>query len=182
MFHSRAVGAHRIGLPRRGERGAAVVEFALVLPILVLIVFGIINFGIVLAQKAALSNGVRIGARYGSVNAYTATHSCKNVLDTIRGSSTTLGIGATNNTQIGVTVYRVKSDGTKTTMCSAAAGVASTGASTTAPCVNASADPADPDTLQIDTTFDSKLLIPTPGLGTSFTLTNSSSFQCEYSK
>jgi len=182
MFRRRVASTPRLGAPAREERGAAAVEFALVLPILIVIVFGIINFGIVLAQKASLAGAVRTGARYGSVNAYTATHSCKSVIDKVRDSASTIGIGSTNNTQVAVKVFRVKSDGTKTARCEALAGAASPAAATEAPCVNATASPADPDSLTIETTFNSQLLIPTPGLGSSFTLTNSASFQCEYSK
>jgi Flp pilus assembly protein TadG len=185
MFRKRVARTHEIGVPAREERGAAAVEFALVLPILIVIVFGIINFGIVLAQKASIAGAVRTGARYGSVNAYTATHGCKNVIDKVRDSAGTIGIGSTNNTQIGVTVWLVKPDGSKVSQCSVGKGVASTGQTTNAPCVRTdatTATPATPDTLTIDTTFDSKLLIPTPGLGTSFNLANSASFQCEYSK
>jgi Flp pilus assembly protein TadG len=166
----------------RNQRGAAAVEFALVLPILLLVVFGIINFGIVLAQKSSLANAVRAGARYGTVNSYTTTHTCRSVIDKVRGSASTIGIGTSTSTQIAVTVTRLKPDGTAYTPsgCSVAAGVASSGASLTPPCENGTADKLAPDTLSIETTFDSKLLIPTPGLGNSFTLTTSGSFQCEY--
>jgi Flp pilus assembly protein TadG len=46
-----------------GERGAAVVEFALVLPILVLLVFGIIDFGQGFNAQVELRGAVREGAR-----------------------------------------------------------------------------------------------------------------------
>lgn len=45
------------------DRGASAVEFALVVPILVVLVFGIINFGALFSQKLALNNAVREGAR-----------------------------------------------------------------------------------------------------------------------
>jgi Flp pilus assembly protein TadG len=186
MSRNRVETTHPVGASARGERGAAAVEFALVLPILIVIVFGIINFGIVLAQKASLAGAVRTGARYGSVNAYAATHSCKNVIDKVRDSASTIGIGSTNNTRIGVTVYLVKPDNTRTTQCTAGVGDAFPGAATAAPCIRQpaipAANPATPDTLTIETTFDSQLLIPTPGLGNSFNLSNAASFQCEYSK
>ena len=51
-----------------GERGASILEFALVLPILLVLVFGVIEFGIIFYDKAMLTNAVREGARYGIVS------------------------------------------------------------------------------------------------------------------
>jgi len=48
---------------RRGDRGAAAVEFALVLPVLLLIIFGIVDFGRMLAAKITLTEAAREGAR-----------------------------------------------------------------------------------------------------------------------
>lgn len=53
---------------RRGERGAAAVEFALVVPLLLLILGGIFNFGFAFAQKLALDNAVRETARSAAVD------------------------------------------------------------------------------------------------------------------
>lgn len=53
---------------RPGERGAVAVEFALILPMLAAIVFGIIEFGFYFAQSASLAHGAREGARMGVVN------------------------------------------------------------------------------------------------------------------
>lgn len=50
------------------EKGASVVEFALVLPLLLLLLFGIIEFGIILFDKAMLTNACREGARAGIVS------------------------------------------------------------------------------------------------------------------
>ena len=47
----------------RPESGAAAVEFALVVPVLVLIISGIIGFGVVFAQQLALGNASRQVAR-----------------------------------------------------------------------------------------------------------------------
>ncbi len=49
------------------EKGAAAVEFALILPVLILILFGIIEFGIILYDKAVITNASREGARRGIV-------------------------------------------------------------------------------------------------------------------
>jgi Flp pilus assembly protein TadG len=47
----------------RSERGAAVVEFAVILPLLLLIIFGIVEFGFIFYNKAMLTNASREGAR-----------------------------------------------------------------------------------------------------------------------
>jgi Flp pilus assembly pilin Flp len=47
----------------RDERGAAVVEFALILPLLVLFVFGIVEFGRAYSARIELTGAVREGAR-----------------------------------------------------------------------------------------------------------------------
>jgi Flp pilus assembly protein TadG len=52
-------------LPHR--RGQALVEFAIILPLLLLILTGILQFGVLLSGQIALVNGVREAARYGSV-------------------------------------------------------------------------------------------------------------------
>ena len=48
---------------RRDDRGAALVEFALVLPVLVLFVFGIVEFGRAYNARIELTSAVREGAR-----------------------------------------------------------------------------------------------------------------------
>jgi Flp pilus assembly protein TadG len=49
------------------EEGAAAVEFAILLPLLMLILFGIIEFGLVLYNQEVITNASREGARYGIV-------------------------------------------------------------------------------------------------------------------
>jgi TadE-like protein len=56
-------------MKRRGdERGAAAVEFALVVPILLMLVFGIIDFGLMIRANTVLANAAREGARNGSIS------------------------------------------------------------------------------------------------------------------
>lgn len=47
------------------ERGVSAVEFALLLPVLVLIIFGIIEFGLIIYDKAVITNASREVARAG---------------------------------------------------------------------------------------------------------------------
>jgi Flp pilus assembly protein TadG len=52
---------------QRDENGALVVEFGLVVPILLLLVFGIVDFGRAYFTMNNLAAAVREGARYGAV-------------------------------------------------------------------------------------------------------------------
>lgn len=53
---------HRWSLRRRtGERGAALVEFAIVMPLLVMLVLGLFSGGLAYNRQLALTNGVREG-------------------------------------------------------------------------------------------------------------------------
>lgn len=55
------------------ERGAAAVEFALVLPLLLMIVLGTIDWGWYFYVSQVVTNAAREGARVGSLTAYDAT-------------------------------------------------------------------------------------------------------------
>ena len=50
------------------ERGAAAVEFALVLPLLLALVFGIVEFGWTFNQQISLSNAARESARFMAIH------------------------------------------------------------------------------------------------------------------
>lgn len=52
---------------RREERGAAAVEFALVMPILLMLVMGIIDFGYMINRSSMITNAARDGAREASL-------------------------------------------------------------------------------------------------------------------
>jgi Flp pilus assembly protein TadG len=61
-------GDHPFGLGRRlaDSEGASLVEFAVALPLLVVLVVGIFDFGGAFNLKQELNNAVREGARYGA--------------------------------------------------------------------------------------------------------------------
>jgi hypothetical protein len=53
---------------QRAERGANLVEFAIVAPLLILLVLGIVEFGMLFAHYNELRHGAREGARYAAVS------------------------------------------------------------------------------------------------------------------
>jgi Flp pilus assembly protein TadG len=68
MGRRRCAPARRASKPARSrnERGVSAVEFALVLPILVMLLFGVTTTGLAYNDHISISNAVREGARLGS--------------------------------------------------------------------------------------------------------------------
>ncbi len=62
--------------PDDRERGASLVEFALVAPVLFAVVFGIIDYGMMLSDTIGLRQGVREAARQATVADFGVTASC----------------------------------------------------------------------------------------------------------
>ena len=54
----------------RSERGAVIVELAIVLPFFALLIVGIVSFGLILREFAVLQNGAREGARLSVLPEY----------------------------------------------------------------------------------------------------------------
>lgn len=65
-------GAGRSNRPTKrikdGDRGASLIEFALLVPLLFLILFGIIEFGWLFSQNLDVRHGAREGVRLAAVN------------------------------------------------------------------------------------------------------------------
>lgn len=80
----------RFGKDRRTDRGASAVEFALVMPILVLVLVGIVNFGFVLAQQISLNNAARQAARYAVVDGPV----CSQIENEGKSSAATIGMSS----------------------------------------------------------------------------------------
>ena len=160
----------------RGERGAAAVEFALVLPILLSIVLGIIAFGFIFASQISLNSAARDAARAGVVQPLSGTGlNCADIAKLARASSHPLGGDAQS---VDVTVR----DYNNNVACTFPAGNTSpsAGATTKFPCSgsNLSADPL----LSVQLTYVSKMPFRVPYLPGSSEkpLTADGSFQCEY--
>jgi Flp pilus assembly protein TadG len=79
----------------RGERGQAIIEMALTLPLLLLIVLGVFDFGLMFQKYEVVTNAAREGGRVGVLPQYLPVHAQNRALDylavggmngTIRGS------------------------------------------------------------------------------------------------
>jgi Flp pilus assembly protein TadG len=71
---------------RRNQRGQAVIELALTLPLLLVVVFGIIDFGFMFQRYEAVTNAAREGARLGVLPDYTADEAEARAIDYLRAS------------------------------------------------------------------------------------------------
>lgn len=50
------------------SRGSAAIEFALIVPIFLLLLFGIVNYGVLLYDQAVITNAAREGARWAAIH------------------------------------------------------------------------------------------------------------------
>jgi Flp pilus assembly protein TadG len=92
----------------RNEEGQALVEFALLSPILLLILFGIIQFGVAFKHSIALTDAVRTGARKATVSR-TAPDPVSATQSAVLGAASDLDsskvtVTVTSNWQPGATV------------------------------------------------------------------------------
>jgi Flp pilus assembly protein TadG len=80
------------------EEGQTMVEFALVVPILLVVLFGVIQFGVVYKDYVTITDASRVGARKAAVSRHEA--SPEGVAEAaVRGSASGL-----DQTQLGVSV------------------------------------------------------------------------------
>lgn len=68
MFAGRQGSLGRHSGAARRERGAAAVEFALVVPLLVALMLGVVTAGLSYSHALGLTNAVREGARFGATS------------------------------------------------------------------------------------------------------------------
>lgn len=104
---------------RRGDRGAAAVEFALVVPILLMLVFGIIDYGIYFNNSLSARQGVREAARSGVVET-AAGGSCASESGFLAqlACTTKSRIGPVTGTAYVRTFYTTWAQGQTLTVCS----------------------------------------------------------------
>jgi Flp pilus assembly protein TadG len=74
----------------RDERGQALLEFALVLPLLLALLLGIVMFGIVFNQYLTLTNATTIGAQLLSVSRGQTTDPCQTTSQAVYAAAPSL--------------------------------------------------------------------------------------------
>ncbi len=90
---------------KNAERGAALVEFALLLPLLLMVVLGIVEFGFALSQQLDIRHGAREAGRMLATDDYVLTEACDRMdlasgaIITISGSGGDVGDEATVDIQ-----------------------------------------------------------------------------------
>jgi len=135
--------AERAPAPRGGDAGTAILEFTFVAVLLLTIVFGIINFGLILSFKQDVTRAAAEGARAGAV-AYPATNAVSD---------------ATTATQQAVQSFN-KTCGSGGMTCT----VSQHDCSAPVPDTNGDSS-SDPNCVQVDITYDYEnhpLLVPVP--------------------
>jgi Flp pilus assembly protein TadG len=93
----------------RGEEGQTLVEFALVAPVLLLILFGIVQFGIAFKNSIVVTDAVRAGARQAAVS--------RGLAPSLRTAAVTQAVDASaGNLKLVVTVTSTWTAGDKVTV------------------------------------------------------------------
>jgi Flp pilus assembly protein TadG len=85
-------------ISQKRQQGQTLTEFAMVLPLLALLLFGVIQFGIVFHQYVTLTDAVRAGGRQGAVSRDLSNPQGR-VIDRVRTSAADL-----DSAKLGVTV------------------------------------------------------------------------------
>ena len=90
------MGERRARRRRLGDdRGASAVEFAIIAPLFFVLVFGIINFGVILGQQVALNHAVREGARAAVVESSGRSLQTEEAMaNEVRGNAQTIALTA----------------------------------------------------------------------------------------
>lgn len=94
---------------RNGEKGASLVEFALILPLFLLLIFGMIEAAWAFAQTNDVHHGVREGARLAAVNHDPDANAGTN--DVLTGTCERLGLVAGSAPTITLTATDSNGDG-----------------------------------------------------------------------
>jgi Flp pilus assembly protein TadG len=156
------------------DRGAAAVEFVLVLPLLIILVFGIIEFGLYFAQELSVSNAARQGARFAVVPNYgdsgSSSSTCRAILHQVQNAAGTIGM---QGADVRVTVS-TSSTGTACPTASDDAGLG--GAADVVPCAGGQVG----DVVTVTVEFTGHLIIPLVFSDPTLHVTSTGTYRCEF--
>jgi Flp pilus assembly protein TadG len=155
------------------ESGASAVEFALVLPVLIVIIGAIIDFGFVFSQQITFNTASRDAARSAVRQDLSgARPSCATVATNARASAAS-GAGAIGANPTAIAVSVAGPGGS----CTLPAGSVSATGTNVYPCVGSSGA-SNPRT-QVTLSYGTTPPFPVPFMG-AMTLTARGDFTCEY--
>lgn len=160
---------------RHRQGGAAAVELALILPVLILLAYGVIEFGKLFAQDLAMGNGAREGARFGATADDVACNKVAagpnpDLIRLVQNVSETTFFNPIDPA-LSITVLVGPDRATATALCDRAT------INNAAACDGA----ADGDRVYVEMEYVRGLSIPFGPADDAFTLTGRGVFQCEYS-
>ena len=101
----------------RSERGAALVEAAIVLPVVLTLLLGVMEFGFIWKDDLAIANGVHTAVRIGAADG-SAQYADYDILQQLKSGTTALPTGAV----IAVIVWEANANNTVPTSCTALIG------------------------------------------------------------
>jgi Flp pilus assembly protein TadG len=105
---------------RRGARGQSLVEFAMVVPVFLLLILGMLEFGLAFTHDQTLAYATREGARTGAaLSVGTTAYPCTTanfdgpVIAAVQRILESAG-SPIDASKVGITIYKAKADGTST--------------------------------------------------------------------
>jgi len=141
------------GIRGKNEKGAAALEFALVAPLLLMVLLGIVSYGYMLSFRQGMSQGAAEGARAAAVAVAAATPEQKSAA----------AVGAVNDALESYGVTCVGATSTVPGNLVRDGGNVGTCGVTIANCVNNTA--AQCATVSLNYAYRAHSLVPLPGLG-----------------
>lgn len=164
---------------RTNENGAVAVEFALVLPVLLLVVFGIINFGIIFSQQLTLNNALREGARKAVVNEVGDNRTCQGILDSTRAEMVGLALEPDS------VEFKITTDGfTSSQPCGPSSFSTTSSTGSNVPCKGSFVTTSTSGTagsLVVEGRYETDALIGFLPFSSNFTVSGKAVYRCEFS-
>ncbi len=104
MFRQRRGSVDDGGVSNRDESGASLVEFALVLPVFMMLLLGMLTGGLAYSRKLSIAQATRESARYGATLPITAATPTDTWLDRVAAVAVTSSDGELEASRPGQTV------------------------------------------------------------------------------